>query len=326
MKIITASQVKQLLPMADCIDAMAIAQAAASAREMIAPQRIFTHLPNGRDLLGAMPGISPNPAIYGAKIISLHPDNPIQGRPAIQGAVILFDYQTGATVATIEAASITAIRTAAASGLATRLLAREDADTLGILGYGVQAETHIEAVLSVRPNIERIIVWGRSAEKAVAFAAAQSRRTGIPVSAGTSQQASECDVVCTVTGSQEPVIKGAWLKAGTHINLVGAHDPAHREMDSEGISKASVFVELTFAAMKEAGDLLIPISEGDFSPDQIRGEIGDVVAGRSTGRLSDAEITIYKSLGNVTQDLVAAELVYRRACEQGIGEQVDMLV
>lgn len=326
MKIITASQVKQLLPMADCIDAMAVAQAAASAREMIAPQRIFIHLPNGRDLLGAMPGISPNPAIYGAKIISLHPDNPIQGRPAIQGAVILFDYQTGATVATIEAASITAIRTAAASGLATRLLAREGVDTLGILGYGVQAETHIEAVLSVRPNIERIIVWGRSAEKAVAFAAAQSRRTGIPVSAGTSQQASECDVVCAVTGSQEPVIKGAWLKAGTHINLVGAHDPAHREMDSKGISKASVFVELTFAAMKEAGDLLIPISEGDFSPDQISGEIGDVVAGRSAGRLSDAEITIYKSLGNVTQDLVAAELVYRRACEQGIGEQVDMLV
>lgn len=325
MKIITASQVKQLLPMADCIEAMAVAQSAASAGEMITPQRIFSHLPNGRDLLGAMPGICLNPAVYGCKVISLHPDNPSQSRPAIQGAVVLFDYTTGETIATIEAATITGIRTAAASGLATRLLAREDVSSLGILGYGVQAETHIDAMLSVRPSIKTIVVAGRSAEKAEAFAAAQSQRTGVSVVAGNFQLASECDVVCAVTGSETPVIKGEWLKPGAHVNLVGAHNAAHREMDSDGICKASVFIELHDAAMKESGDILIPISEGVFSAEQIRGEIGDVAAGRLVGRSSPDEITVYKSLGNVAQDLVAAELVYRRACEQAIGESIDLL-
>lgn len=325
MRVITASQVKQLLPMADCIDAMAVAQVAASAGAMITPPRIFSHLPNGRDLLGAMPGISTSPAVYGCKVISLHPDNPRSGRPAIQGVVVLFDYKTGETIATIEAASLTAIRTAAASGLATRLLAREHVETLGVLGYGVQAETHIDAVLSVRPSIKQIVISGRSAEKAKQFANAQTVRAGVEVIAGSIQQSSECDVVCAVTGSRDPLIKGEWLQAGAHVNLVGAHNAAHREMDSDGIANSSVFVELMEAAMKESGDILIPISEGRISASDIKAEIGDVAAGRAPGRSTDGEITVYKSLGNVAQDLVAAELVYRRACEQQMGQQIELI-
>jgi len=259
-----------------------------------------------------MPGSSAEPLVYGAKIISLHPSNPEQGRPSVQGFVVLFDHSTGAPVALLDGAEITALRTAAASGLATRELARRDATTLGILGCGVQADSHLAAVCAVRP-IREVRVWARAHAKAQAFAEQRSRANGPAIVAVESaDEAADCDIVCTVTGSPTPVLRNAAVRSGTHVNLVGAHSATTREAESALIARARVYVDLLESARNEAGDLLIPIREGAIAPDHIVGELGELLLGRIGGRRDDTEVTVYKSLGIVAQDLVAAHRAYVR--------------
>jgi ornithine cyclodeaminase len=204
------------------------------------------------------------------------------------------------------------MRTAAASGLATRLLARPEARTVGIFGTGVQAATHLEAMMAVRP-IESVLVWGRTPEKAKVFAEQQSGLRGVPVRTATAEETAGCDLVCTVTGSPEPVVRGEWVSDGAHINLVGAHSPNSREADTALVVRGRVYVDSLESTLNEGGDLLIPMQEGAIDKDHIVGEIGRLVTGDIPGRQTPRDVTIYNSLGIVGQDLVAAYLVYRRA-------------
>ena len=221
MDIIDAAGVRTHLPMAKCIDVMVKAMVAVSGATASMPPRTVMPLIDKSGYFAVMPGSLSEPLVYGAKVVSLHPANPAAGRPAIQGFVALFDHETGRPLALVDGAAITALRTAAASGLATRLLARTDSSTLGLLGYGVQAGTHLEAICAVR-EIAEVRVWGRSLERARAFAERHSALLHPKIVAvAEPQTAAACDVVCVVTGSAEPIIRGEWIRPGAHVNLVG---------------------------------------------------------------------------------------------------------
>ena len=306
---IDAEMIRKRLPMAQCIEAMARAMAAVSDGRAVTPPRLITPLADGRGFLALMPGSVRGLARYGAKVVSVHPENAEAGRPVIQGFVALFDSDTGEVVAIVNGAEITALRTGAVSGLASRLLAREDASSLGLIGCGVQATTHLQAMSCVR-KIGVVRVWGRSQVKARKFVEQHQHMTSatlLPVA--DARQAAECDIVCVVTSAAEPVIEGAWLKPGSHINLVGAHAPDTRESDSALIRMSRVFVDCRQQASREAGDILIPLQQGVINHAHLVGEIGEVLLGRIEGRRNAQEITVFKSLGLVSQDLLAAQAV-----------------
>ena len=323
LTVINARQVRELLPMAECIDVMEAAMLAAFSGTIAVPPRMNQPLIDGSGHYLLMPGSSAELGSYGAKFISLHPRNAQEGRPVIQGFVALFEHQTGVPVAIIEGAEITALRTAAASALATRLLARADAGSCGIFGTGVQAATHIDAMRAVRP-LQEILIWGRDAGKAEKFAAGQAKRTGIGVRATADPaEAAGCDVICTLTGSTKPILKGEWVRPGAHVNLVGAHSPTAREADSELIVKSAVFVDLPASCRNEGGDVMIPIQEGVIDESHIRGEIGQLLAGVIEGRRDSGQVTLYNSLGMTAQDLYAARYVYDRALAAQVGTTLD---
>ena len=324
LRVIDASLVRDLLPMHACIDVMADAMRAATSGELAIPPR--THLPLADDSAAMllMPGSSLSPPYYGAKIVSMHGDNPSRGLPAIQGFVALFEHDTGTPVALIDAASVTAIRTAAASALATRELARADASTLGIFGTGVQAAAHIEAIACVR-DINTVYIWGRDQNKTVQFAATQSRRYDFEITAcGDAREAAACDIVTTVTGASVPVLQGDCLNEGAHVNLVGSHTPGAREADTVAIQRSRVFVDSRDSALREAGDILIPIEEGAVDESAIVAEIGAVIAGDAVGRRTPHDISLYKSLGVFAQDLFAAARVFEAAREADAGTRVGL--
>ena len=302
-----ADTVRRVLRMDACIDLMADAQAAISRGEITPPLRSFVPVAGGKGAMGIMPGDAPS--AFGAKIVSLLAGNPARGLPMIQGCILLFDRETGAPAALVEGASVTAIRTAAASGAATRALARASASVLALVGYGVQAETHLEAMRRVRP-VREVRVWGPSTEKAGRFAAAHTdNAVGVTAVETAREAVSGADLVCGVSAAGEPVIQGRWLAEGCHVNLVGSHSPTTREADGEAMGRARVFTEITDFAMKEAGDILLAIEEGLLAEDDLAGEIGAVIDGVIEGRRDEDEITLYKSLGNVAQDLAAAHYI-----------------
>ena len=323
LRVITADDVRGLLPMDECIDAMQNAMQAASAGMVSVPPRLMMPLPDGRGDFTLMPGGAIDPPVFGGKIISILPDNPLQNQPAIQGFVTLFDNDSGTPLAIVEGAQVTAIRTAAASGLATRYLAREKAQTHGIFGTGVQAVTHIDAIACVRP-IDEVLIWGRDPKKAVSLAIKESERYGLTVRAcDDPEEVGACDIVSTVTNAAEPILFGRWIRPGAHINLVGAHAPDTRESDSDLIARSSIYTDLLASLFSESGDVLIPIEEGVIGRDHIRGEIGQVIGEELHGRRDEIEITVYKSLGITAQDLFAADLVYRKAVESGVGSEIS---
>ena len=324
LTVVNAELVRELLPMDECIAAMEPAMIAASTGTVVIPPRLISPLIDNSGYFGLMPGSSAGIAAYGAKVVSLHPANPGRGLPAIQGFVTLFDHDTGTPIAIIEGAEVTGIRTAAASGLATRLLAREGASSCGILGTGVQAVTHVDAMRAVRP-VSRILVWGRDVAKATAFAQEQSQRTGIEISAVSDPaEAGACDLVCTVTGSAEPVLKGEWVQPGAHVNLVGAHTLTTREADTDLLVKSAVYVDLLESVKNEGGDVMIPVQEGAIDEAHIIGEIGQLLNGEITGREDDTQVTLYNSLGNTAQDLFTARHVYEKALKLGVGVTVEL--
>ncbi len=325
MLVVDGRTVLELLPMADCIEVMATCMRAVSEGRTVSPPRLLVPLYDDSGSFLLKPSSLSDPPAYGAKIVTVHPQNATAGRPVIQGLVVLFDHHTGAPVGAVDAAAITAVRTAAVSGLATRLLARADAKNHGIFGAGVQAAVHLDAVIAARSGIDRVVVWARSHERAEAFAAEHAARTKRSVVATRNpQEAGACDVVSTVTSSDEPVLHGAWLTPGAHVNLVGAYRPTVREADTEVIVRSKVFVDSLQSALREPGDLLIPISEGAFAADRIAGEIGQLVAGTVAGRENDAQITLFKSLGHAAQDIYAAHAVHQRALSQGRGVNAEI--
>lgn len=322
LTIINAAQVRELLPMDECIDVMVPAMIAASSGTVSIPPRMITPLIDNSGFFALMPGSSADLATYGAKVVSLHPQNPAKGLPAIQGFVTLFDHHSGAPVAIIEGAEVTGIRTAAASGLATRLLAREDATTCAIFGTGVQAVTHIDAMSAVRPLTE-VLIWGRDLSKAEALASEQAERTGLNIRATDDPQAAAgCDIICTVTGSAEPILKGEWVQPGSHVNLVGAHSLDKREADTDLIAKSAVYTDLMESLRNEGGDVMIPVQEGLIKETHVVGELGQLANGDIAGRQDRQQITVYNSLGVTAQDLYAARYVYDRALSRNAGVSV----
>jgi ornithine cyclodeaminase/alanine dehydrogenase-like protein (mu-crystallin family) len=321
--VIRAADVRNLLPMAECIDVMDRAMRAFSAKTVKTPSRIIASLDGDSGYFILMPGEMKSPPVYGAKIVGLHPGNPAQGRPAVQGFVTLFDRNTGAPVALVDGAKITATRTAAASALATRVLARKNASSHGIFGTGVQAASHLDSVSLVR-DIKSVFIWGRDHEKAREFARVHAEQSGIQIIAVENPaEAANCDIISLVTNSPEPVLQGTWLQPGAHLNLVGAHEPHDREVDSEAVSRSTIYVDSREGALSEAGDLLIPIAEGTISEKDIVGEIGNVLLDNRPGRKNEQQITLYKSLGIVAQDLYAAEHVFSKALKSGRGQLVE---
>ena len=323
--ILTQPQIRALLPMPACMDLMEEALTTLARGEALNPLRSVLRLAGCRGLLGMMPGSYETRGVFGLKVVGILPSN--RGTPydTHQGVVLLFDAEHGLPRAILDASEITAIRTAAASGLATRLLAREDAGDLAILGSGVQAKTHLDAMICAR-TLRRVRVFSPTPSSRDGFAARESRRHGIRVeSVETARAAVDgADLVCTITSSVEPIVLGEWLAPGTHVNAVGACTKNARELDSAAVLRSRLFVDRRESTLNESGDFLIPKREGLFGDDHIRGELGDVLLGRCAGRRSAEEITLFKSLGIAVEDLAVASHLDRVAREQGVGTLVEL--
>jgi ornithine cyclodeaminase len=313
-RFITQSEVPSLLPMSECVEVMTTALQALARGDAVLPLRTMTWLPDRRGLLGCMPGHLGSPAVLGVKVVSVMPGNHGTEFESHQGAVMIFEVEHGALLAVIDASSITGIRTAAVSGLATRTLAREDAGDLAILGSGVQAETHLDAMKTVR-KLRRVRVWSRDASRARGFSEREGARHGvqIEVMASAREAVAGADLICTTTAAKEPVLKGEWLAPGVHINAVGACFKDARELDTAAVVRSRLYVDRRESALAEAGDFLIPKAEGAFGDDHIVGELGDVLLGKVKGRRSPDERTLFKSLGIAIEDLAAAHHIWRRA-------------
>ncbi|MEZ5457822.1 MAG: ornithine cyclodeaminase family protein [Steroidobacteraceae bacterium] len=326
MRLLNRHEVERALPIAACIEALAPAMIATSAGEADLPLR--THLPirGTAGKLVVMPGALTPAKVFGLKIVSKFPRPAGDPHGSHVGMVVVFDADTGLPLAMLEGGTLTEIRTAAASALATRELSRPDASVLAVLGTGAQAKWHALAMPAVRA-IREIRIWGRSLPRAEALAA-QLRRTGgpevIPM-ADAETTVRGADIVCTTTSSPTPILQGAWLSPGMHLNLVGSAIPTTAEVDTECVRRARFYVDSRRSAAAEAGELRAAIEAGVVTAEHVVGEIGEVLAGRAPGRTISSEITVYKSLGVASQDLAAGLLAYRNAAADGLGTDVDLM-
>jgi ornithine cyclodeaminase/alanine dehydrogenase-like protein (mu-crystallin family) len=313
--------VNDLLTLPECINVMEDALASLARGEVHNPLRQAIRAPGAAGLLGLMPAYRGGERpFYGLKEVCVFPGNPARGLDSHLGAVLLHDGETGELLAAMNASAITAIRTAAVSAVATKLLAREDAAVLAVLGTGVQGQMHAAAIPLVRP-IREIRMFSRSGWRAGASRALDGR--GRP-----SSTAEECvrgaDIVVTATNSKEPVLRREWLSSGVHINAVGSSIAAARELDGETVAAASLFVDRRESTVNESGDYLFALREGAIGgPEHIRGELGELLTGRAEGRRSAEELTLFKSLGLAIEDLASASFLYDKAVRLGRGTVVD---
>jgi ornithine cyclodeaminase len=301
--VLSKTDIERLLPMGECIDVMADALASLARGELMPAHRAVA------------------PAAFGLKAINIVPANPARGLDAHQGAVLLSDGETGELIAVLNASTITAIRTAAVSAVATRALAREDARELAILGAGVQARSHLQAMAAVR-SFERARIWSRTRANAERLAAEADAPFPVEVAESPEAAVTGADVIVTATSTPTPVVERAWLADGAHVNAVGSSIPTTRELDGETVAAASLFVDRRESTENESGDYLIALREGAIAPGHIRAELGEVLVGAAPGRTSDAELTLFKSLGIAVEDLAAAQHVVARARETGAGTEV----
>lgn len=323
--ILNAVEVVQLLPMTECIEVMDEALQALARGEVSLPLRTILKPSEVKGVLAQMPAFrAGDRPMFGLKAICVFPGNAAIGKDAHQGGVLLFSGETGELLAIGNASAITAIRTAAVSAVATRSLAREDANELGIIGAGIQAHSHLEAMACARP-IRRARIASSRVDHARQFAAESQPRFPFPIEAAETPEAAirGADLIVTATTSREPVIQREWVSPGAHINAIGTYSPAAREIDTATMATASLFVDRRESALNEAGDYLIAAKEGAIGPEHIRAELGEVLIGAQPGRTSAEEITVFKSLGLAIEDLAAAEHVYRKAQQQGVGSWVE---
>ena len=316
--VLNQEEVERLLDMEGCIGAMEGALSSLARGEVHVPLRVVVRPPSEDTFIGLMPahrgGGTP---LYSLKTVCVMPDNPRRGLDAHQGTVTLFDGETGETRAVMNASAITAIRTAAVSAVATRLLAREDARELGVLGAGVQARSHLEALRLVR-DFDRVRIYAPTAEHAEALAA----EGGAEAVASAEEAVRGADVVVTATSAVDPVLRREWLKMGAHVNVVGGRPPTMRELDVATVADSAFYTDKRESAENEAFDYRDALEAGAIGPDHIRGEIGEVLIGAAPGRQSPEELTVFRSLGLAVEDLAAAEYVVRRARESGAGVEV----
>lgn len=299
--VLSEHEVRELLPMDECIEAMDSVLRSLARGELHQPLRSVTRPQEGESLMGLMPAWRGGEgSAWSLKEIVIAPGNPRRGLDAHQGAVLLHDGETGELRALLNASPITEIRTAAVSAVATRALARPGARVVAILGGGVQARSHADAMRAVLPDAE-IRTWSRS-------------------DGGTPERTMRgAEVVCTCTSSREPILRREWLATGAHVNAVGSSIPSTRELDTETMAAASLFVDRRESTLNESGDLLLAGLGGEH----IRAELGEVLTGAHPGRADGDELTVFKSLGLAVEDLAAAELIVSKAREQGIGTEVE---
>mmetsp|Transcript_957 Transcript_957/g.2292 ORF Transcript_957/g.2292 Transcript_957/m.2292 type:complete len:352 (+) Transcript_957:35-1090(+) len=343
--VVGKAAVRSLLPMRKCVDALEqafLALAEQRARQDGGPE--FVQQPvrsklwakDGEGLIqmpcflsakGATEG-APRKEMLGTKVLSYFATNAGTPYAVVQGCVLVFDAANGAVRAIIEASEVTAIRTASTSGLATQLLCRDTSDLVcTIVGAGKEAHTHIAAMHAVR-DIKKFMVWCRSPEKGQKFVEEQlglwaDARFSIEYCANLQAACEAADIICTVTSATEPVVRGEWLKAGTHVNAIGAFQPHTRELDTDVIRKARVFCEEWDAAWSEAGDLIIPVEEGAVGKEHVLADLADLASKRVAGRTSDADVTVFKGTGVSLEDMAAAQAILDAAVDSGGGQWVE---
>ena len=293
----------------EAIQAMESAFVQLSSGDAHVPTRLSLDLPDKNATSLIMPAYAIGNPHYCVKIVSVNYSNPQKGLPLIHSVVQVFDASEGNQVATFDGESITAIRTAAASGLATDLMAKKDAVICAIFGTGVQAASHLKSIMEVR-KIEKFIVFSRNEDTAVKFCNSHSKR--IKCEIGSQETIKEADIICTTTPSKLPLIEFGNIRSGCHLNVIGSHQPMMREVSSDIVIHSKIIVDQIKACKKEAGDLIIPMEEGEWSFEKVHGELGQVVAGEIPARESENEITLFKSVGNAVQDLAMVNLILKK--------------
>jgi alanine dehydrogenase len=325
MLVLSETQVQSLIDVDELIAALEQAHVQYSTGRAVMPVRLVVPLPQIQGRITSMPGFLGDDRALGMKVVTYFQENPKQDLPAILGSILLFSSDTGKLIAVMDGSYITAIRTACASAVATKALANSKTPVLGILGAGVQARSHIQALSRVR-KIAQIKIYSPSGSSAAAIQKDFELKTGVEIELAQSPEEAfrDADLVVTASTAKTPIVKAEFLKSGAHINAVGSHRPDMRELDGATVARAKVLVDSREAIMAECGDILLAIEEKSIGSDHIHGEIGEVLAGSKAGRSSADEITLYKSVGIAIQDVAAANLVYRKALEQKVGTTVEM--
>ena len=322
MKFISTEQMRSLVSMPEAIDAMRGIFGELSSGKSIMPVRTVNMF--GEMMLLNKPSYSPSKNYAAIKLLTQVESNPSRGLPMIQGLVFLMDSTNGNLLAMMDGKYITALRTGAASGLATHVLACKEAAVAAIFGAGIQGVTQLEAVCTVRP-IKKAYIFDVNPVAAATYAERQSAKLGIPVYVGSSlDQLGDVDVICTATGARAPLFQTEHLKPNVHINAIGSFRPHMQELPPEWVASANVYVDHVDSCLAETGDLLIPIEKGLMTRKHIRGEIGDVVNGTIAGRTNSHDATLFKSVGVAVQDLAAAALIYEKAKSLNIGEELAL--
>jgi ornithine cyclodeaminase/alanine dehydrogenase len=323
--LLSRDDVAGVLTMGDAIAAVEEAFATLARGEADMPQRTVIKVPQHRGLVLGMPAyLGGDPEILGLKLVTVYPDNPAKhGLATTLGTLMLCDAATGAVTAIMDAGYLTAVRTGAASGVATRYLAREDAAVCTVFGAGVQARQQLVAVHHVRP-LTRVYVVDTSADAAAAFARDLSAELDVPIEVSHDPEAAvrAADIVVTASSSPTPIIDGDWIRPGTHINNIGSHAPTTRELDTKTVVKSHYVADTREASLAEAGDLLIPMEEGAVTADHIRATLGEIVTGEKPGRADPDQITLFKSCGVAAQDMSTARVVAEAARARGVGTEV----
>jgi ornithine cyclodeaminase/alanine dehydrogenase-like protein (mu-crystallin family) len=323
--VLSHSEVEELLPVGECIPVMEDALTALARGEAHQPLRMIIQPPGAAGDMALMPSYRAREhAAYGLKAVCFFAGNPAAGLDSHQGGVLLFSAETGELLAVMNASAITAIRTAAVSGVATKLLAREDASELAIIGSGVQARAHIEAMSSVRA-IKRARVASLTLAHARRFADELRPRYDFPIEPveGVEAAVRGADLIVTATTAERPILKRDWISAGAHLNVVGSSIPTTREVDTATMAAAALFVDRRESTLNEGGDYLFAMREGAIGPDHIRAEIGELLIDKQPGRTSPDEITLFKSLGLAIEDLASADYLYRKAQAGQTGTWVE---
>jgi ornithine cyclodeaminase len=323
MRVLSGADVARLVGVADLIEPIAAAMVEVSRGNVEMPLRSMIKLPQspegGSNHMGIMAGHLGQPAGHGVKVLSLYPDNPKHGRSSHSGLFLLFDGETGLPVLCMDAAVLTAIRTAASTAVASRVLARRDSRVLAILGLGEQAHSHIEAMRAVHP-IEHIVAWGRDRAKLEAF----GHENGVAIANSAAAAVKDADIIVTATPAKEPFLSLAMLSPGQHVNAVGASVAFMQEMAPDIVAGTRLVTDYRPSLEPQAAEVIAARKAGLIAGDHDIPEIGEIIAGAKPGRRSDAEITVYRSLGISAQDLAAAHAILGKARAMGVGVEVEM--
>jgi ornithine cyclodeaminase len=323
--LLTEGDVRAVLSMPDLIGAMEHALAEFSAGRVAQPLRPVLEVGADRNYFAVMPAATDHPAAVGAKLVTVYHHNHDRGLPSHLASIVLLDHATGAIAALMDGRYITEARTAAVSAVSVKHLARDDAHRLAIIGSGVQARSHLEAISHVRV-LEDVRVWSPRAASREAFADEMSVHTGLPVQAmpDAASTVNDADIIVIATASKTPVVDDAWIARGAHVCAVGACRPDQREMPTALVARARFYVDARASALAESGDILLPIREGAIDDTHIVGELGELLLGRAPGRRTADDTTIFKSLGMAIEDIVAADLALQRARAMGIGHSFSL--